>query len=287
MQDDGRRQPAVVGHRVTWWLVGINAGLWFLFTAALNWGGGIRYVEPTTGLGGFVYQHLMLHPRAVVESLEVWQLFTAFWLHDPGSVWHVLINMVLLFFFGRSVETYLGGRRFLVLYLGGGLASTVLYVAFAYATGRLGPALGASGAVYAVMVWLACREPNRIFYFFFVLRMPLWVLVGVILVGREMVELSSAGARAGAAVGHLAGAAWGWLYYRRTRMGAPSSGGPGAWMVALRRKRATHRLDREQRTEAEIRHRVDRLLAKINEEGIDALTEEQKAFLQEASKRYK
>lgn len=288
MRTDGGRPPLFVGNRVTWWLILVNAGLWFLYAASLSWGrGGMRLVEPSSGLGGFISEHLLLHPRAVFESLELWQPFTAFWLHDPHSAWHVLINMLLLYFFGSAVERYLGARRFLLLYLVGGLASTLLYTGFAYLSGRFAPALGASGAVYAVMVWLACREPNRIVYVFFVLPMPLWILVAVFLVGREVLELTTAGAAAGAAVGHLAGAAWGWMHFRRYRFGGPATSGPGAWIVTLRRRRAVRRLSREQAEEAGIRDRVDRLLAKINEEGIQALSEEQKAFLQEASKRYK
>jgi membrane associated rhomboid family serine protease len=275
-------------YRVTVWIIVINALLWFVYAGAVNWGsrGPLGVIDRSPGLAGFIHRHLVLHSAEVFGAFKLWQPFTAMWLHAPSGVGHVFWNMLLLFFFGRDLEVRLGSRRYLKLYLGGGLASTLAFVGFGYLAGH-GAALGASGAVYAVMVWIALAEPQRTIYLFFVLPVPLWAAVGLFMVGGEAVRLASDAATAGAAVGHLAGAAWGLFFFRAFRGYGGELTGPGAWMVRLRRRRAAGRaLEEDEAAEAR-RARVDRLLAKISAEGIGALSEEEKAFLQEASKRYK
>jgi membrane associated rhomboid family serine protease len=288
MRDDGRRRSLLGAHRVTWWIIGINALLWFVYASAANAGRpAFPAAEASGGLAGFIFDKLLLHPADVVGSFRVWQLFTAIWFHEPGSVQHVFWNMLLLFFFGRSVESRLGPRRYLWLYLGGGLACTLAVVGFAYVTRSFIPALGASGAVFAVLVWAAFREPMRTVYLMFVLPIPLWLLVGGLMVGSELLTATVFGRATGSTVGHLAGAAFGWFFWSRYRAYGGELKGPGAWMVALRRRRAAQAVEQDAKTSATQRKRVDALLAKIHADGIGSLSEDEKAFLQEASKRYK
>jgi membrane associated rhomboid family serine protease len=286
---DGRRAFWMPG-RVTWWLIGINVLLWFIYASAWNAGTGrgpFRPVEPS-GVGGFIAQQLVLHTQDVFGSLKLWQLGTAFWLHDPSGIEHVFWNMLLLFFFGRTVEATLGSRRFLWLYLGGGLASTLVCTGFAYVTGVNAAVLGASGCVYAVLVWLALREPRRTIWIMFVIPVPLWVAVGVFMVGGEVVSLVALRTGGLSSVGHLAGAAWGWFFFRRfVQYGAIAAAGPGAWLVKIKGERTRARAAETEQRAAAVKADVDLLLAKIHAEGIGALTEAEKAFLQQASQRYK
>lgn len=268
------------GLSLTWKLILVNAGLWFLFAGSLSWGG-------QGGLFGFLWTQMLLHPDAVFAQGKVWQLFTAFWFHDPNGLGHVFFNMLLLFFFGRHVETMLGPRRFLSLYLRAGLASTLAMAVLGMAQGSNVPALGASGAVYGVCVWLALTRPHmQITYF--IITMPLWVFVGVLMVGNEVVQLTVLG-RTGAVVGHLAGAAYGWALHQ--------------WPGALARSWLPERLFRGPKRSprpsspserppeplgpsSETRAAVEALLDKIQREGIQSLSEAEKDFLQEASRRY-
>ncbi len=280
----GRWSPG----RVTWTLIAVNGLLWILFSASFNAGsnGPWRSLVPRDGLAGFIYDHLVLHTDEVFASGRIWQLFTAFWIHDWLSVSHVFWNMLLLFFFGRSVESDLGARGFLKLYIGGGLVASVILTGYTYVTGVPAAGFGASGAVYAVMVWLACMHPRRTILLFFILPLQLWVAVGVFMVGKEVLDLTQHVGNAGSAVAHLAGAAWGLAYFRFfPRWG--STHGPGGWIVKFRRKRARAIEAHKQQDEAAVKARVDALLTKISTEGMGALTEEEKSFLQEASKRFR
>ncbi len=281
---DGRHAFWAPG-RATWWIIGVNAVLWFVYASAANSRG--NPFEPNA-VAVFIHGQLLLHTSDVFASGKVWQLFTAIWFHAPEYVGHVFWNMLLLFFFGRTVEAHLGSRRYWWLYIGGGLASTVIGTGYAYLTGNHGVALGASGAVYAVLTWLAFREPHRTILLFFVLPVPLWVLVGVFMVGSEVVNVAVLRLESLSSVAHLAGAAWGWLFYARfARYAAVKAKGPGAWLAKKRREREAAQEERGREEAGVVKADVDRLLAKISDEGIEALTEEEKAFLQEASKRYK
>ena len=101
-----------------------------------------------------------------------WTLLTTMFLH--GSLFHIFFNMYILLMFGSLLESKIGWKRFLALYLISGII--VSYVAsFIYPA-----ALGASGAIMAVIGTTIVLLPNLKILFFFVLPMSLWV-AGVIL----------------------------------------------------------------------------------------------------------
>lgn len=288
MRDDAGSRPRWNPGRVTWTLIGINGLLWLVFTASVNWGasGLGRPLVPSGGLGGFIWDQLLLRPDEVFARGKVWQLFTCFWLHAWQDVWHVLWNMVLLYFFGRTAEDHLGPRGYLKLYIGGGLVASLVFTGYAALAGHAGPALGASGAVFAVMVWVACMHPRRIVYLMFVFPVPLGILVLLVLVGMEVVVVAQRAPTAGSAVAHLTGAAWGFVYFRFFRRWH-SERGPGGWLVKFRRKRKAAIEGRQREDESAVKARVDALLKKISTDGMAALSEEEKGFLQDASKRFR
>ena len=268
--------------RLTYALIAVNGVLWFLFSSAVR----SATLDATghiadDGLFGFVYHHLMLWPEHVFGRGEVWQLFTTFWLHDWGGASHVVFNMLALFFFGRAVETWLGPRRYLVLYLGAGLFASLIYTGWSAVAGNVIPALGASGAVYAVLAWMACQQPRATVYMMMIIPMPMWLAVGVFMIGMEVLAVAGAATTAGSAVAHLSGAAFGagyWLWLRRRH----ATRGPGGWLVRQRRQGGGDPAERE----ALIRLRVEQLLDKISQEGIGVLSPEEKAFLEAAARRF-
>ena len=265
------------GLSVTTKLIIVNGALWFLYAGSLSWGG------PNGGLYTFISEYLRLHPQDVFGKWRLWQPFTAMWLHDPMGLSHVFFNMLFLFFFGRPTEQMLGPRRYLRLYLFAGLASTLALLTFSLLAGRTNPGLGASGCVYGVGVFLALRAPNLPVYFFFV-RMPLWVLVGVFMVGREVANLAVLHHQVGATIAHLAGGAYGLLAHRL--YGHAPSSDDGGWLDALKRRRETARAQHAASTQREVKARVDALLEKIHTDGITALSDSEKDFLERASKRF-
>ena len=289
MRDDGRRAIFSAG-RITWWIIGINGVLWVIYSGAYHNAASFpgQPVSQVGGLATFMWEYLVLHPQDVISSLRIWEPFTAFWMHDPVGVSHVFWNMVLLFFFGRQAESSLGKHGYLRLYLGGGLTSTLVYMLWAFAIGTEDGALGASGCVYAVMVWVALQNPRKTVLLMFVIPVPIWLLVGLLMVGGEFMGLAQSGFQDGSAVGHLAGAAWGWFVWARfARVPTLSKSGPGAWISDLKRKREQAQREAGLKDEAADRARVEHLLQKISDEGMTALSEEEKRFLQEASRRYR
>ena len=265
------------GLSLTTKLIIVNGALWFLYAGSLSWGG------PHGSLFTFISEYLQLHPQDVFGKWRLWQPFTAMWLHDPTGLGHVFFNMLFLFFFGRPTETLLGPRRYLRLYVFAGLASTLAMLTYSLLAGRANPGLGASGCVYGVGVFLALRAPNLPVYFF-VIRMPLWVLVGVFMVGREVANLAVLHHHVAATIAHLAGGAYGLLAHRLYGY-APVSDA-GGWLVALKKKREAAKAQHEASSEREVKARVDELLEKIHTEGITALSDSEKDFLERASRRF-
>jgi rhomboid family protein len=253
-----------------------NMALWFVFAGSRSWGGG------SGGLYAFIRDVLLLHTDEVLGRLRVWQPFTAIWFHDPNGLGHLFFNMLFLFFFGPMAEDLLGARRMFSLYVLAGLACTLSLLPWAWITGVPAVGLGASGALYGLAVFLAFRRPRQPVVLL-VFPMPLWVLVGVFLVGGELLGSVATGHASGATVGHLAGAATGWAYHLLRRPGVPAAPGPIArWRVRRARDRAQAEATRRVEDDA----RVDALLARIHAEGIDALSREEKDFLERASRRY-
>lgn len=110
-----------------------------------------------------------------------WTIFTYMFVH--GDLWHILMNMLLLFFFGRQVESFLGSKKVLSIYVIGALVGLALQIAainiFPLFQGvPYGVIVGASGGVFALMVALATYAPHLEVNLFGVFKMKLMWLVG-------------------------------------------------------------------------------------------------------------
>jgi len=188
----------------------------------------------------------VLHPDRINH---VWTWVTSIFAH--GGFGHILINGIVLFFFGTVLERKIGSRRFLALFLVGGLVAglsqslaTLLTVDFSTVAPGLTyesyGALGASGAIAAVLGTITVLNPNLRVYLWFFIPMPLWVLT----IGFAAYDLFFAidgGVGAGnvARAAHLSGLAlglaYGWKLKRegfsvRSRLdlgGGRGPGGPG------------------------------------------------------------
>ena len=87
---------------------------------------------------------------------------------------HIFGNMITLYFFGSFLSQLVGRNKFLMLYFGGGILGNILYLLLG---DPLSIAVGASGAVYAVAGALVMMMPNLKVRLYFILPMPLWVVV--------------------------------------------------------------------------------------------------------------
>jgi membrane associated rhomboid family serine protease len=151
-----------------------------------------------------------LNPVMVMRG-AVWQFVTYMFAH--GGVSHLLFNMLALFIFGNQVERRMGSREFLLYYLLTGVLAGVFSFVVYLVTHSYGVyLLGASGALFAVQLAYAALFPDSIIYIWGILplRAPVMVLVFT------AIELFSSifGFRAGVAhLTHLAGFAFGWIYF--------------------------------------------------------------------------
>src|SRR5215472_6298660 len=104
---------------------------------------------------------------ARVVLLCVWQPFTYLFLHDVGSIWHILMNMFMLWMFGRELELVWGKNRFLRYYFLTGVGAGLINVAVKTVPALLGhafskiPTIGASGALFGILVACAILFPDR------------------------------------------------------------------------------------------------------------------------------
>ncbi len=261
---------------ITTRIIVANVVIWFIYALAFNGG------RPTA-LFHLMDEYLALHPADVFGRLRIWQPFTAMWLHDPTSISHIFFNMLFLYFFGRVVEGMLDRRSYLTLYLGGGALAMLAMVPLSALT-PIRTVVGASGAVYAIGVFAALRAPHmRVILF--IVPMSLAVMVYGFMVGRELLMLVLRQAPLGTTIGHLVGAAFGYGYERYLRRRGPVPSGGGV-LAGLKKKADRARAERKSQTAVGDRARVDRLLEKIHAEGISSLTEEEKRFLEQSSRRF-
>jgi membrane associated rhomboid family serine protease len=223
----------------------------------------------------------------------VYPFFTYVLPHDTGSPLHLLLNMVMLWLLGEELELKLGRTRFLTLFFGAALTGAAAFLAVEYAT-RLPPSayeglarplhgtmlLGASGGLFGLLVHVARESPNRPFFFYFV-AVPAKVLVGLFVL-LDVYPLLFGRADGVAHVCHLGGAAFGWVWYSHP------FDAYGALPAALRSWRASAAARATQRTaerDAADDAEMDRLLQKIQEQGMPSLTASERRFLEERSRR--
>jgi membrane associated rhomboid family serine protease len=225
-------------------------------------------------------------PETLTHPWMWWQFLTYGFAHSPVNFWHILGNMLGLWFLGRDIESTYGSREFLRLYLAlivvGGLVWGVANALQGQQAG--GEAYGASGAVAGIVVLYALNFPRRTLLLFFVVPVPAW-LCGVLLVLSDMFgAVGMQGQTHVAYVIHLGGAAFAFLYHqlhwRLTRLSDFRFKWP-----QLRRPPELRIHDPADDYE-DLTAEVDRILEKIHREGEGSLTRKERRTLEEASREY-
>jgi membrane associated rhomboid family serine protease len=254
---------------------------------------------------GWVWDYLALSKEGL-EHGRVFQLITFQFLH--GGVWHLLGNMVTLYFFGRAVEGMLGSRGMLKLYLASGTIGGLLQVAFQFALPHVfgGPVVGASAGIFGLVAAFAMhapREPITLLIFFVLpVSFPAWVLLvgaggysllGILgpIVGSAIFDTHVAHAA------HLGGMLTGILWIRwmmapvrsfdvfrnftrkkAAKREVAAAGAKGVWRTP--KKKAD-----ELPAGEFISREVDPILEKISAQGIHSLTERERQILEAARSR--
>ncbi|KAL1744398.1 hypothetical protein HDZ31DRAFT_38746, partial [Schizophyllum fasciatum] len=119
------------------------------------------------------------HFTGSLENLKagrIWTLVTSAFSHS--EIGHLFFNMFTFYFMGSAVAQMLGARHFLRLYFVGAVASCLGSIAWESYVGRNARGLGASGAIDAVLGFLACAAPRMTFMIYGIVPVPAWLAVG-------------------------------------------------------------------------------------------------------------
>jgi membrane associated rhomboid family serine protease len=167
----------------------------------------------------YITQWFGLIPEAVIHGLRFWQPFTYIFLH--GGLFHLLINMLMLWMFGRELEQVWGKKRFLNYFficgVGAGLIEVVIK-AVPMLLGRPGalvPTIGASGAIFGILIANAVLFPDRrIWLIPLPVTIPMRPYVAV-MAAIEFFSTLSSGGDGVSHLCHLGGMLVGYIYLRR------------------------------------------------------------------------
>jgi membrane associated rhomboid family serine protease len=236
-----------------------------------------------TAAAPWLYSALLLYPPYIVS--RPWSVFTYMFLH--AGFGHLFFNMIGLFFFGPRLEQRLGSKGFLWLYFLSGLGGAVGSFLFA----RQYPVVGASGAVYGVLLGFALFWPRERIYIWGILPVEAWLLAALLVGGSLWAGVT--GSQSGTAhFAHLGGLAFGFAYIkiREWRSGSsrrafekamqPSNSGGSDRKARARWQGIAvdglHEINRDE---------VRRLLAKVESAGPTALTQSEREFLDRMAAR--
>lgn len=193
---------------MTWILVGSTVAVFLLQLLALH-----IYGDDVIG-------NALAFSSAAWAEGRYWTLITYAWAHavamfgDPGLFWlHIVANMIPLICLGPAMEQLLGKWRFLGLYLGGAMASVLVWFFFNPDTRE--PIIGASGAVFALIAAAGTAVPHArvVVYLLFVLPIPMSLRVlAIAACGVELIQIIFNWMPEVAHSAHLGGAAFGFLY---------------------------------------------------------------------------
>jgi membrane associated rhomboid family serine protease len=151
--------------------------------------------------------YLGLVPLLVWKKFFLWQLFTYIFLH--GGISHILFNLLALWMFGGELESYWGSGKFLRYFLFCGIGAGICTVVFS--PYQVIPVVGASGAIYGILLAFGWLFPNRPIYMYFIVPIPAKYFV--IIFGLIELYLSIEGTGGGVAhMTHLGGLIFGILY---------------------------------------------------------------------------
>ena len=220
-----------------------------------------------------------LVPVMVFSKFMIWQLVTYLFMHF--GLWHLVLNMLMLWMFGSIIENKWGSKRFLFYYFFTGIGAGLCSVVFAFNSNV--PVVGASGAIFGLLVAYAMMFPDSVILLFFIFPMKMkyaaMVLAGINLLG----AMSNPGGGI-AYIAHLGGGLFGYLYLKNERIRIMFSRySISNLMRSLKRKKQI----KKQSQMEDMNEQVDKILEKISAHGIKSITEKEKDILMKKSRKNK
>jgi membrane associated rhomboid family serine protease len=282
-------------------LILINAGLWILIGVLRVVGFLFRF--PDSSVTNFVVEYLAVPANISSLAEKPWTLVSYMFLHI--DFFHILFNMLWLFWFGKIFLEFLKERQLLLVYLLGGLSGGILYIVFY----NIFPvfeksldqsiALGASASVMAIVTAISFYVPGYSVYMLLIGKVRIfYIAIALFIMDFFMIRSENAGGH----IAHIGGALFGLCYIFALRKGMNFREIIGDWrnnslsrFFKRRRKKAyseyysTSTGGRPMTDEdynlrkAERKKRIDLILEKISKSGYESLTEEEKEILFKSS----
>ena len=222
------------------------------------------------------YSWFGLVPATVFSKLRLWQFVSYLFVH--ANFWHLVLNMLMLGMFGSVIENNWGRNRFLAYYFLTGIGAGIC--SFLFASSSLVPVVGASGAIFGILVAYALMFPDNIIFLFFVLPMKMKHAV-LFLAGINLLGAVSSGGASVAYVAHLGGGVIGYFYLKKE------------WFYLKLRKLKVSNIrsliKKKQELSQQLRQEkmcqeVDRILDKISAQGVNSLSKEEREILERKSR---
>lgn len=256
-----------------------------------------------TGLFEHVIQYIFLSQDVLWDAKHPWVIFTHMFTHV--GFFHMLFNMLVLFWFGRIAGDLLGDHRMLPLYLYSGLTGALIYLLASPLFYEGSTLHGASGAIMGIVAAAGMTAPDyqmRLLLFGDVkLKYIVFGLLVIYLVSLASLE------NAGGQMAHFGGAAFGFFYVHMLRQGHDLTKGFRRAQSYLKRSPHKPKRTAKRKVPMEIRYksgsrvhdikspptgnymdeqeRLDYILEKIKRTGFNSLNEEEKKFLDDASQK--
>jgi len=242
----------------------------------------VFFLQLICGAAHFTYfeDYLALSAAGLRRGF-LWQAVTYMFLH--GGIWHILINLFILWFFGREVEYFIGPKYFTRLYFMAGIFGAALWFVFNF--NSYAPVIGASAAVLGCVIAFATLFPDRevTLLVFFILPVSLKAkYLALVAIAFDVVPLLQGTDLGVAHLAHLGGAAFGYLYIKQLGYGTTPRWLAWFQNAAARLKPRPRPSPRNMSSEEFVREEVDPILDKIAREGMQSLTRRERKILESA-----
>jgi membrane associated rhomboid family serine protease len=241
----------------------------------------------------------LLAVPASLKSLLVkpWTLITYMFTHK--DIWHILFNMLWLYWFGRIFLEYLDQRKLVAVYMLGGISGAMMYVlsfnVFPAFSGIIDEsvAIGASASVMAIVIAISAYVPDYTVNLFFLGRIKIKYMALAIFVLTTVMDFS---VNSGGKLAHIGGALFGYLYIVNMRRGrdiGKSFNKMIDYLATIFKPRSklkiTHKRPANEyqynQMKADHQAKINRILEKISKGGYDSLTKEEKDTLFKESQK--
>lgn len=230
--------------------------------------------------------YLGLTPDLVVSKGYIWQIFSYMFLHDTYSLAHLFFNMYALLIFGMPIQQELGSRQFLYYYLYCGTFAGLSIFTINFIDQGLAyyvPTIGASGAVFGLLLAFGILFPNAELLLFFIV--PIKAKYLVILYGGLELFLELSGKTSTVShIGHLGGLAAGLIYFfiiKRRTIEFKHKLKKATRNISKKKissRKITGTLKTEKKSDNKFNNEID-ILKKLKKTGIDSLTDDEYQYI--------